>query len=323
MSEAYTFKSFFSEKEISDIQKNPINLFVEYSTCTDFIYRLWLNNFLKVGFPEIPDRLFGILKKSSSKNFDETLHELQNVFDTHKEFKRQARRSRRFGVKMNFGFDLIRPYITQNTKQFLDFGCGKMALLRRLAKENIPIKKLYGFDPASNPGEVNFDTRAEFINTIEKLNGLESLDLIHTSFVFHHLTKREIEESLNILHEVLKNNGIFVFIEESFSTDVTLESVSSQKLKDIGYATHKELTELFEKLTVKERLLAIYMNDVLINLKNLSYMPWTFEYRDLEGWRSIIESRGFTMVEEYSFGIVENDRLKQGLTSMQVFRKKS
>jgi SAM-dependent methyltransferase len=313
------FKEHFIADKLLDLEKNPFKEIKENEKIFTFLKNLWIHNFNKIGFAIIPEQMFQVLKEE--QNFESALQQIEEIFQN-KDFKRHARRSRRFGTKMSFSYELIRPYV-QNQTSFLDFGCGKMALLRRLAKEKTSFQKLYGYDPASNPGEINFDQRVEFITTIKDLESLSNIDIVHASYVFHHLTAEEIRVAFKVIHKILKPGGIFIFIDEAFPEEFSMFNLqfSIEKLNSIGYQINNTLTEEFNSLNEKERFLTIYLNDVLINLKNLTYMPWTFEYRSLEEWRREIESFGFIKNEEYFFGIAENERLKQGITSLQLYKK--
>jgi SAM-dependent methyltransferase len=315
------FKKYFGNDELTFIQNHIFETIKNSLDITKFLETLWKSNFEDIGFGFLVDEMFEIIEKSAGKKDGEVIQQIETIF-LNKDFKRYARKSRKnTGSKMQFGYELVKNYLN-GANTFLDFGAGKLALIRRIARENPNIQKFYGFDPGSNPDYISFDERVEFINDFDKLKNLKNIDVIYSSFVFHHLTAEEIDNSLKLIKSILAPNGKFILVEESFPIESTfeLENNSKAKLESLGYSLNKEASKLFEKLSTKEKFLAIYLNDVLINLKNLSYMPWTFEYKSMEEWRKLLKDYGFELDEEYAFGLIDSKRLKQGLTTMQVFR---
>lgn len=317
-----TFDNYFSKEELADLKIKPFTFFYTHPRVTAFLIDIWKSNFKKIGFEELPVGMFEIILDSQNKTSEEIISIINAHFNANRDFKRHARKSRKSVQKMDFGASLLAPHMT-DTQSILDYGCGRMALLRRLARIDTKLKHLYGFDPGSLPEYVDFDPRAQYFSEINEVEKLESIDLVHSSYVFHHLTKDEIQQSLHTIRKVLKPGGRFILIEETFPVeDIELKtSEGCQFLSSLGFDLHIDLTQKFSSLSTKNKFLAILLNDILANLKNLSYMPWTFEYNTMEEWRRIVENQQFRLEYEYYCGIPRTERLKQGLTSLMVFRK--
>jgi SAM-dependent methyltransferase len=307
-----TFSEHFSPEETSLLLDKPFLALKRDNETFQLLKKLWEFNFNSIGFSHIVDSMFSAIAESEGHD-KSMIAENINLILTDKDFKRYARRSRRFSPKMNYQYNLIKNYL-KNCKSILDFGCGKMALLRRIARENLEIENLFGYDPGSRPDYIDFDSRVKFFESLDEVTNVGSIDIVYCSFVFHHLTPDGIEQSLSVIYDVLKTGGKFIFLEESFPEN-------KNSFLRYSIETNMELTEEFNKLPVKKKFLAIYVNDVLCNLKNLSYMPWTMEYKSTDEWARIITGRGFRTEKELFLGITESGRLKQGITSLQIFTK--
>ncbi len=292
------FKNFFNREEFNNLKENPFTYILESKEVFDFLNELWIFNFERIGFKEIPHQIFNYLQKNNKNNTKVIAEEIQKIIDSNKEFKRYARRSRRHSAKMSFQFDLVKEFI-DNKKTFLDFGCGKMALLRRLAKEELLDKVYYGYDPNVELEYYDFHSNVKFISNKQELLKIHKVDIAYTSFVLHHLSAEEIKSSLTLIHSILKPEGKLIVIEESFyRNNVNYLKSPLLEFNNIVFKQNEKLNNYFFKLSTKEKFLSIYLNDVLNNLKNLHYMPWTLEYKSMEEWRSIIESKGFKLEKE-------------------------
>ena len=306
-----SLKEFYTNEELNLILSNPFYYICENKDIFHFIKELWLSNFKVYGMQDIALEVFDSI--SSNKSFDEKIKTINNIL----RYRRLHKLTKAAAIKntpMQFSLDLIKEYV-ENINSFLDYGSGKLALLDAIQKE-FKVGKLYGFDPKSTPKFLDKESKIKFITNIDELSILKDLDVIYSSFVFHHLTSKEIKESIEVFKKILAKNGKIIFLEETFSNDKDLFKSSSEKLKLLGYSSNIELTNIFNSLSVKERLLCIYLNDYLINLKNLSYMPWTYEYKSLDEWEDLFIKNNFKIVNRYYFGITNSNRLKQGVTGM-------
>jgi len=309
----------------------------------DFLKKLWINNFSWLGFDYLAEEIFEKIKNSQTDT--EFIQEIDNILQN-SDFKKISRKNFAQKKFKSFQFELIKPYL-KNVNNLLDFGCGKMALLRRIAKEEElnDIKHLFGYDPNVNVNYADFDNRARFINKVEDLFPQKNrpnscsrgalavaatsdersksladskFDLIISSYVFHHMTITEIEKNAEIIKKLLAEHGKLILIEESFENDMP-DQESINHLNQTGFETNNNLTEDFLKLSLIQRKQAIYLNDVLINYKNLSYIPWTLQYKTMIEWESIFTKARLKLQNKYFFGFIQSGRLKQGITSMQVF----
>ena len=110
----------------------------------NFLKILWIHNFESIGFGYIAENIFEDLKKV--QKFEEIIEILENNF-ADKDLKRFNRKTRKHGKLNEFTYSLIKPSLS-NINSYLDFGCGKMGLIRRVVKENHNnIQKIYGFEP--------------------------------------------------------------------------------------------------------------------------------------------------------------------------------
>lgn len=265
----------------------------------NFLRILWIHNFESIGFGYIAENIFEDLKKVQT--FEEIIHILENSF-ADKDLKRFNRKTRKHGKLNEFTYSLIKPYLS-NINSYLDFGCGKMGLIRRILKEeHNNIKKLYGFEPNVAMEYLPKDKRVEFISAKKNLEKLDNIDLITINFVLHHLEQVEIKRILEFLKSKLGKNGRFIILEESFPENLT------QEINNL-------INDEFLNLTKTEKLDVIFTNDILINYKNLDYMPWTMQYKSMEEWESLFEEIGFRVQKSDFIGITDLPRIKRGMTA--------
>jgi hypothetical protein len=299
------------------IKMNFLQQINSYPKVFNFIHNLWVNNFKNFGFEYLVEKIFEEIK--TVDNFDNLIIRIDEILRD-KEFKKFNRKSFSQSKFKAFQFEIVKPFLDK-AESILDFGCGKMALIRRISKEDDfeKIKILAGYDPNLEINYKDFDSRAVFYNRKSDLIG-KKFDLIISSFVLHHMTKDEIEENLNLINSILTENGKFILIEESFDGKFpNFDSI--EFLKNTDFEISSELTQEFLDLTLEQKFLAIYLNDILINYRNLDYIPWTNQYKTMIEWRSLCEKYGFKFEKEYFFGIINKGRLKQGITSTQTFSK--
>lgn len=314
-------KDYFSEEELQELSSNVFTYLKAKTNIFSFIQALWESNF-KVFDLELSARAaFEAIKINSTLSTSGYAELFINSLKT-SEYKKHRRKSFVSSSKMDFQYQFLENYL-ENVSTFLDFGSGKLATLRKISSNNLSIKMLYGFDPNSNPRFTSSDPRIRFLTSLDEVKKLRNLDLVYSSLVLHHLTFDQLEESLKTISDSLQKGGKFILLEEAFPEtldEILLES-SQEKLKNFGYEMNSELVSEFENFSEVEKYLIIYFNDYLINLGNLNYMPWTFEYRTLDCWIELVEKFGIKAVEKYYFGIVKNKGMKQGITSVMVFEK--
>lgn len=178
-----------------------------------FLKSLWIFNFKSIGFEHIAENIFRDLEKVNS--FEEIVQVLENNFDN-KDLKKFKRKNYKIGKLNEFTYSLIRPYL-ENSKAYLDYGCGKMALIRRIVKENhTNLINIYGFDPHVKIEYLPQDNKVKFFNKANKFKTVQKLDLISVNFVLHHLNQEEIIHTLSLLKSKLSKNGKILILEESF-----------------------------------------------------------------------------------------------------------
>ena len=301
-----SFKELFLDFEIDELKSNVFQCLKDTPEVLEFIQELWENNFHTFGLKDSAKGAFESIKNNFLVSDLDYNNLFTNTLKT-QEYKKHRRKSFLSAEKMDFQYSLLESYL-QNASSFLDFGSGKLATLRKICSNNQNIQKLYGFDPNSNPRFTSSDPRISFITKLKDLKNLKDLDIIYSSLVLHHLTPEELDQSLKVIFNCLKSGGKFILIEEGFpeELDEELLKVSHEKLNSFGYSMNEQLVAKFENFTDREKFLVIYFNDYLINLGNLNYMPWTFEYRDLDSWVQLVEEYNFKLEEKYYFGIIKN-----------------
>lgn len=294
--------------------KEVLGILQRKSEVYKFIRDLWLNNFDGVGFKNLAQRIFEeVLRK---KSFAELKIQIEDILND-KRFKKQSRNSRKKGNLNSFQLDILTDYLKE-AESLLDFGCGKMSLLRQISKGDFSnIKTLAGYDPKSNPSYIDFDPRARFFDKLCDLKD-QKFDLVTSTFVMHHLTQVEIQQSFEVIKSCLNPGGKFILIEESFGENMPNRD-SINYLAKLGYEINLDLTGRFMEMSREDQMQILFINDVLINYKNLDYIPWTKKYKTISEWKNLAEKSSFIFDKSYFFGFIKKGRLKQGITSMLVF----
>ena len=201
----------------------------------------------------------------------------------------------------------------------LDFGCGKLALLKELAQSNPHLEKLIGVDLKSHPVLEGLDRRLEFQRDLQGVQK-DSVDLAIIKLVLHHLESvDEIEEILKDIKKVLRPGGRLIIFEESFP----LASCEIVEIKKYLAEFNLELSEAtvdFLHLSEADKINFLFLNDWLMNVQN-SYMPWTGLYQSIEDWKFLGEELGFTEKEVHFLGAIAHRKRKQGMTAYLVWEK--
>lgn len=296
-----------------------------------FIKEIWLGNFYGSGFEYIPEKIFERIQVA--KDFDEVIKVIDAEFQD-KDFKKFNRKRRKEGGLNEFGYGLMSEEV-KNAKSYLDFGCGRMALIRRVCREDLPkLKKVYGYDPKAEIGYLQFDreNRVKFLRKTNDVKKLKDIDLITINYVLHHLTDGELKEAMEVCRRILSKGGEVIILEESFNENLGVENeaaaerssnlesnsiprppqqadkLTSQQVNKINL----DLNQAFSKLTVEEKKEILFLNDVLLNFKNLSYMPWTKNYKSIEEWTKIFQEFGFKIKSIDDFGFLKGQKMKGG-----------
>lgn len=286
-----------------------------------WLRKLWFTRFDAIGFSSIAESMFTTIEESQRVALEVVIRKLLIFFEI-PEFKRYIRKNYPNTRGMDFNCRLLESSISKAVS-FLDYGAGKLALVRKLSKTNRSLVRIDGFEPGVSVHTMPPDGRVHFFNSISGLEQQSLYDCIHCSFVLHHLTDRETKIALSTMHNLLDKNGVFILLEEAFPFEGQdrLLTAGELYLKTIDYRIDEKLSTQFNTLTTREKFLTIYFNDLLMNLKNLHYMPWTFNYRTMEGLREVAEKAGFNLQESHYLAIPQSGKLKQGIVAMMVFIK--
>ena len=283
----------------------------------NFLKEIWLSNFYNSGFEFIPEKIFKRIPEA--KNFNEILSIIEEEFGN-REFKKFNRKKRKEGNLNAFGYKIIEESL-KKSKSYLDFGCGRMALIRRICREDLPdLEKIYGYDPKAQMEYIAFDQkdRVSFLDKIREVKELENIDLITINYVLHHLTNEELNEALETCRKILSKDGEIIILEESFYEE-QITSLPSYFLT-FQNISNQELNQKFQKLNKETKLKILFLNDVLLNYKNLDYMPWTMNYKSIDEWRTTFQEKGFEVKEVQDFGFLKGQKQKGGTVSMMVLK---
>lgn len=113
----------------------------------------------------------------------------------------------------------------------LDFGCGVGAAIQQML-EYLPHAKIIGTDVSQKSLEIARDLygdKASFLH----YNGTslpfksDSLDIVFTACVFHHIPPKERAQQLKEIHRVLKPGGLFINFEHNPWNPLTLRAVNT------------------------------------------------------------------------------------------------
>lgn len=207
---------------------------------------------------------------------------------------------------------------------FLDIGADKLSTINYLAERNQKIKKFIAVDIIPQRKEFVDPKRGEYIQITSDTESLpiedESVDWVNIQFVFHHFRDKEaIERMIVNCRNVLKPGGKLLLWEESFSEKFKLADYIGNY--ELGIKTDKWLTEKFFSLDQEKRWELIIANDWLINVNN-PQMLWTGQYYKWNEWIETFRKANFQLEKEYNLGLRINGRIKQGVYTLGLFRRK-
>ena len=289
---------------------------LENQSVLNLLKKHWINNHENIkNREEFVEDFFTYLL--SVKNNDEI-----SVQGIKKYYNKKLKEHENENLQLEFPGDMFVDILQdelEGIEAILDFGCGKLAFLKNITDKYSSIEKLIGIDPKSQPILENLDSRIEFFRDLKNVPE-NSIDLVTIKLVLHHLENdEEIKNIFVELRRVLRSTGKIVVFEESFSENKI-------EIGDIGkYLARFDLelantTEDFLKLSKEEKVQFLFLNDWLMNLQN-KYMPWTMQYKSMEEWTGLAESKDFQKQSAHFLGAIRHRKRKQGMTAMLVFNK--
>ncbi|MCK5241486.1 methyltransferase domain-containing protein [bacterium] len=233
----------------------------------------------------------------------------------------QAKLLRRYEVTEKNILDMI---TLKPGEILLDVGANDLDRINYLAKK-FPESKFIGVDIIPRHDKFDYPDRCKYYEVKSDATSFpiedESIDITNNQFSWHHFPDLDaIKRALVIQHAILKNGGLLILWEESFDKNVEVEELAARNAR-VGIQMDSEFTQRFYNLTEDQRWEFIIANDWLINPKN-PHMPWTGQYYPWEeGWKRLVESYGFRLIEEYNLGLRVNGRLRQGAHIIGMFEK--
>lgn len=304
--------------EQQQFPRNPLQI-LQNEAVLGVLRQIWENNHINLTDPQsFAGEFFTFLKNKA--NEDAINPEELRVFYEQKlkEYKIPGRK----GEKTQDILEKAMAADLGQAQKILDFGCGKLTLLKMVAENHPQLVELVGVDAGSAPSMINLDERIKFVRTAGDNIPLETgqFDVVVSKLVFHHLADEAM--ILNFFREikrVLRPSGKFYFFEETFSEQVTDLNASEKYLQQFGLRMNVRVTEDFLQLAEVDKLQLLFLNDWLMNLKNLSYMPWSFQYKTLEEWTRLAETAGLQKTEEHFIGVLAEKKRKQGVSALLVF----
>lgn len=299
----------------SEIMKKPL-LILRKKEILAALKKQWLNNHENLSRPEeFVEDLFDFLKKESMQ--DEISEKKIKKFYNRKLAEYWDKDLPKQKPKDMF-LEIMESAL-QDVKTILDFGCGKLAFLKEIAKNNKEIEDLAGVDALSQPALDGLDPRIRFRRSLDEIEN-SSIDLAVVKLVMHHLNNvHEAMDVFSSLAMVLKPGGKLVIFEESFPDQAYKISKTEKYLAKFNMEM-SEATADFLRLSREDKIEFLFLNDWLMNLQNV-YMPWTGMYGSIEEWKQLAESAGLKERESHFLGAIKHRKRKQGMTAMLVFEK--
>lgn len=165
--------------------------------------------------------------------------------------------------------------ILRNVETYLDYGCGDGEITKAVAKGfNVDSSKVYCSDIKQYPSLVNM----QFVKSVygEPLQiGNDSIDMITTQMVLHHIDDKYLDYVLRDLHRVLKPGGILVVREHDAPSNIK-ELESFQKVVDITHDIYDYVIEA--EMSWKEK------DDYYSKYRSV---------RGTKGWDALVKRAGF------------------------------
>jgi SAM-dependent methyltransferase len=304
-----------------NLLKNPLQI-LQSEAVLAVLRKLWANNHVNLENPDkfIADFFAFLRERRCEEDVDSK--------SIHAFYERKLKEHRIVAaLKKEKTVDILSEALRAGlvrAERILDFGCGKLTFLKIVAEQNSQLKKLVGIDAGSRPNLENTDTRIEFVQSTGESLPIEmaDFDIVVSKLVFHHLKdEEEILKFLGEIRRIMKPGGKFYLMEESFPQKIKTDLIKETRnyLKQFDMCLAEEVTADFLNLTKEEKLELLFLNDWLMNLKNLDYMPWTFQYKTMEDWASLGKAAGFASCEKHFIGIVADKKRKQGVSALLIF----
>jgi len=298
-----------------EILKNPL-LALRQKEVFLALKKHWLGNHENLSRPEkFVEEFFDFLKKESLQ--DEVSEKKIKKF-YHRKLAEYWDENLSKQKPKDMFFEIVEDEL-QDAKIILDFGCGKLAFLKEIAKNNQTVERLVGIDPKSQPIMENIDPRIEFGRSLDEVES-SSADVAIVKLVLHHLNDaQEAQTIFSRLGRVLRPGGRLIIFEESFPDGACDISEVEKYLANFKLEM-SEVTADFLKLSRESKANFLFLNDWLMNVQN-AYMPWTGLYGSMEEWKELIEPSGFKEKEAHFLGAIKHRKRKQGMTAYLVFSK--
>lgn len=239
--------------------------------------------------------------------------DIQSFIEKHKEELSVVQLNHFFG-------ELVPEYFNTNIVseipvglKVLDLGCGRGTLIREIIKrgENseivgIDIKKDNEWDGLIKDGvRMEVVEEKDFLSILQR----ESPGVVVVTWVFHHMEYEQQKRYISSLHSVMKEGGLLIVLEDSYSTVLPPES---------GHDRYNK----FMRLGIEDRQKVIGVLDWVANriFSMRTTMPVPFAYRTLEGWCAVFFETGFKVVKQRFLGFPD-DRDVNNPQSVLILKK--
>jgi SAM-dependent methyltransferase len=189
--------------------------------------------------------------------------------------------------------------VTPSSDKIIDVGCGT-GILAKVYVQDARFKKVLGIDINQYPEWEIFQSEKITFKVIKEDDFLDFLkaeqpDSIVLTWTLHHMEPDEQERYLEYIYDKLKPGATVVVLEDSYSDTLAPERGADKY-------------ERFMKWNVEDRqkIMSVYdwvANRVLAQRENV---PIPCAYRTLEGWRCLLEKKGFKIITQKFIGFPDS-----------------
>ncbi|MEZ4753319.1 MAG: methyltransferase domain-containing protein [Bdellovibrionota bacterium] len=174
----------------------------------------------------------------------------------------------------------------------VDLGADLNQLGQKLVEGNSSVTKVTGVDLEHRDGVFQNSAVRFYLQSNAHSIPIETCyaDTVVSRYAFHHMSFKEQVELTKEGFRILRNKGIFILIEDSFS------------VSDLPLCTN-DLTHRFQTLDTVEKIWFLSFMDASSCFLFSEVMPFNFTFRSIEDWEKIFNQAGFSTVSKKYWGM--------------------